>query len=443
MHTNNEGERDLVERLINCSLEINLIAITLINIKDENEKLLGKGVLRMRENGRFYLKFFNNESVDNSEKIKRLLGFSPLESPIYRMEGLDHNSMKYSSGYLSTPNAIFDVIEFEVSGKIHVSSSISNYPKIIFSGQYQLPMDTISNSHTYFGDQLWYTDHKKVWHIELEEGLSILFCKFNKYTEAILIGKLEPYNDEELLERVISSFDFITGKETEAVLINTRSKGYYLCGRRNMLLAQSTFEPPLPISHSRGEEFTAHHSNLFKSYFHFIATQQGMILPDIHKRIVSSSRGYIFSLGLVVSIQVENICKLFYSQKHTPNEEYFNQVLHAIEILEKYDKKEFTRVIDRLKSSISQKGRRAINVRSILKTLCKEKLINEELLKSWVKMRNSTAHGENMSNGDWTHFLNEVFLCINLYYALILNVIGYKGMMRYYNDCHNSKLIQL
>lgn len=97
----------------------------------------------------------------------------------------------------------------------------------------------------------------------------------------------------------------------------------------------------------------------------------------------------------------------------------------------------------RLKNSIPSTDRKSISIKIILGNLHKEKMIDSKLLKAWVKMRNNTAHGENVSGAGRSKFLEEAFLCINLYYILIFNIIGYKGYMRYFENCHNNKLIPL
>jgi hypothetical protein len=373
----------------------------------------------------------------------KLLFSERSEIPIFSFQGTDYNGKKYSCNHLYTSQPILNVTEFKLSGKIQAEHYMSYYSKIIFSGEYRLPMDKVSNSRTNFGEKLSYTDYKEIWEVKLEDGLSVLFSKFNGYTEAILIGEPTDAVDDDLLERVISTFDFIMGKETEPVLVNIGTKSHYMYGKRNMLLADSTFQSPLPMTHDRGDEFTINHSNLFRSYFNYIATTEGAILPTIHKRIVSSSRGYIFAMGLVVSIQIENICKQFYSDKYVKDEEYCNQLLEAIEVLSISDKVKFNGVIMRLKSSIPSNNRKSINVKNILINLRNEDMFDNELVKAWVKMRNKTAHGENVSGGGWSKFLDEAFLCINLYYILIFNIIGYKGYKRYFENCHNNRLIPL
>lgn len=440
MHTSNDHERELVSSLIDFSLEVDLIAITLVNNGNPDDKYQGKGVLYMKADGQFYLKFFNDEYLDQSQTMKRLFA-EPRTYPIYSMEGTDYNGEKYSCNYLFTASPILNVSELELSGKILAQHSMSFNSKVIFAGEYQLPMDKISNIKTSFGVDLYYTDFKDLWKVELKEGLSVLFCKFNNYTEALLVGKYADEVDNDILERVVSTFDFLTGKETEPVLVSLGMRSHYFYGRRNMLLANSTFESPLPMSHNRGAEFTTNHNSLFRLYFDFIGTPEGAILTDIHKRIVSASRGYIFALGLVVSIQIENLCKLFYSDRYIPDENYRSQVLKAIEVLNASDKGPFTEIVNRLKSSIPSKDGKSINVKNILKRLSEERIINAELIKPWVKMRNSTAHADNITGEGWAQFLDEAFLCINIYYALVFNLIHYNGVERYYNDCHNSDLI--
>lgn len=440
MHTSNDHERELVASLIDFSLEVDLIAITLVNNENPDDKYQGKGVLYMKADGQFYLKFFNDEYLDQSQTMRRLFA-EPRTYPIYSMEGTDYNGKRYSCNYLSTGSPILNVSELDLKGKIRAQHSMSFNSKIIFAGEYRLPIDKISDIETRYGGRLWYTDNKEVWEIILSEDLKVLFSKFNNYTEAILVGKYANKVDNDILERVVSTFDFLTGKETEPVLVSLGMRSHYFYGRRNMLLANSTFESPLPMSHNRGAEFTANHNSLFRTYFDFIGTPEGAILTDIHKRIVSASRGYIFALGLVVSIQIENLCKLFYSDRYVPDEAYRSQLLEAIEVLNASEKGPFKEIINRLKSSIPSKDGKSINVKNILKRLSEEKIINAELIKPWVKIRNSTAHADNISGEGWSKFLDEAFLCINLYYTLVFNVIGYNGVIRYYKDCHNSYLI--
>jgi|GEM_PF-1318743 len=159
MDTSSDSERELLVSLVDFSLELDLIENTLVNNENPDDKYQGKGVLYMNEDGQFYLKFFNDEYLSQSQTVKRLFA-EPKKYPIYSMEGADYNGKEYSCNYLSIGFPILNVAHFKLQGKIRGSHSMSLSSKIIFAGEYSLPMDKISTTKTSFGDNLYYTDYK-------------------------------------------------------------------------------------------------------------------------------------------------------------------------------------------------------------------------------------------------------------------------------------------
>jgi len=441
MFTNNSNEREVLSSLVNCKFEIDLV---FVKLNCDGIEISGKGVLYIKEDGQFYLKFFNDHYFGDGERFEHLLSQPRNKTPIYSFVGNDENDKKYSCNYLFSGSPVLNVAEFKLSGKIEMDFPFSYNSKIVFSGEYNLPMDRISYTKTTLSENLWYTDYNHVWEIPLREGITIIFSKFNGYTEAIFVGRNADQINYEFLERAVSTFDFMTGKETEPILMNVGKESHCYYGRKNTLSADSKFMSPLSMSHNRGDEFTkSNHTELFKSYFNFIDTQEGIILPVIHKRIVSSSCSYLFAMGLVLSVQIENLCKEFYYDWYVKDEKYTTEVKEAIQFLEMQYGCKFQAVIERLKSTIPSSNKRSLNVKNILRNLSAKGIIDKDLIDSWIWIRNNTAHGENISGDTWSKFLDKSFSCINLYYILIFRKIGYLGHMRYYTDAHNSKIIEL
>lgn len=427
MLTNDKSTQVLINEILTNKYELNLIKVV---ISKGDEKLNGKGTVFQNEEGRLFLKFFSDIEYSEHERLRMLFedvdhnSEGGVYSEFYKMEGTDENRSEYCCDQIDLNGRKDNVMIFRLLGTLNSFKDEGSSTRVIFSGKYRIPNTCMINYNTSVGQDYWFTDYKKVWKIELNENLKILITNYDNYLDLLILEqeKLE-FKD---VDRIINSLNFVLGIESEPVFINVLGKGHKVLNRRNMLRAASSFEPPLTSHHNYGSEFTINHNRLFILYFNFIFQDAKMKLPIIHNRVVSGSRNYIYAASLVLSVQIETICKVYFSEYYKKDDKFISTLKNCKDLIFESQIENKESVINILKK-IEVDTLNQINAKNVMQNLAKENRVTQSLISKWSSLRNSTAHGEDYKDNDYKKLINNMFLCTNLYYQLIFSLIGYEG----------------
>jgi len=402
-----------VDKVFFNQLIINTLEVNFVNIEVYNEKTLykGSGQLLLNENGSFLVELETDlERLEPSSKSFKLKAFDQ-----------DGNFYESNSLYLKK---LAKILIFDVKSLIEVSSTNVTQTRAIFFGDYKLPMNC-TYSHTGTNNYFW--------EFQLNENIALKLFKFENYIDLVIQRNPEDFQmDYEYIKNLISSLDFILGIETEPIYIGIEGRGFRMLKKRSMLLAKSTVFPPVRIDNFVDKDFTTNHSNLFRKYFEFLSTHSGtksLSLSIIHKRIVGSSRSYVYVYGLTLCVLIEAISKDYYPEFYKPDEKFIEALIEAIMVLEDYgDPDTKGVVVEKLKYSIPKNQRNNLNVRNILKNLKGAGIITDpSLISSWESLRNFTAHGSEVEGNDYEKFMDNLMSCSRLYYQLVFGLINYSG----------------
>lgn len=315
--------------------------------------------------------------------------------------------------------SITNVMKFELLGTLDATFDFGNTTRAIFAGKYKIP----DMGHAFIETNVDKFDFKDIWKIKVNEDLNILVTKYEDYLDTLVLG--DQIIGFQEVWHIIDSLNFVLGIELEPVFVNVQNEGHKIYNRQNLLKSMSSFSSPLISNHYRGNEFTANnHNRLFCTYYNFICNDPKNKLPIIHKRIVSGSRNYIFGEALILSVQIETICKLYLSDYYEKDNEFISTLNNCIELISNSDIENKERVISSLKGRVTDNK---VNAKDILHKLATNNHINLSLIKPYSSLRNSTAHGDNYENDDNIKLIGNIFLCTNLYYQLIFHLIGYNG----------------
>ena len=430
MLSNDINSQILINEILTNKYEVDLIHII---ISKGEEKLHGKGTVFQNDDGQLLMKFFSDLEYDEHQRLNMLfedIGDENSEGTIisdfYKMEGLDENRQEYFCDKIDMQQHKDNVMHFRLLTDLTSRKVEGSFTRVILAGKYQIPYTGIVNSIIKVDENYRFTDNKKIWKIDVNENFKILITNYDNYLDVLINASQDvEYGD---VDEILNSLDFVLGIESEPIFINVENKGHKVLNRRNILKAKSLFDSPLISDHNYGSEFTMNHNRLFNCYYDFIRTDTRKKLPIIHRRVVSGSRNYVFASALVLCVQIETICKEYFSAYYVPDHKSIKAIESAVEILSQSSLKNKNIPIDRLKGMILRKGTRNIPVRNILNNLAKSGLITKSLINSWDSLRNVTAHGDNYKDDDEYHpLISDMFLCINLYYQLIFTLIGYKG----------------
>ena len=430
MLTNDKNAQVLINEILANKYELNLIQIT---ITQREEKLIGKGIIHQNEEGQLLLRFFSDKDYSESERLimfvenhNRSNSEGNIISEYDKMEGRDENGRKYFCDHVLNNGSKDNVMVFKLLGALGSDEDKEFNTRAIFAGKYSTPDTTNAYFETNVDQIYRFTDYKHVWRIDVNEEFKILATNYDHYLDVLILEEkdIEFRN----IDEIIDSLNFVLGVELEPVFINVTNLGHKILNRRNFLKSKSLFSAPLTSNHNYGNEFTTNHNKLFCLYYNFIRQDSKKKLPTIQKRTVSGSRNYVYPSALVLSVQIETICKEYFSSYYNSDVDFIHAVEDGINIISKSNITRKSEVVGLLKNAISKKPERNISTTNILKNVAEQRIIDKSLLKNWKNLRNITAHGNSYEGEDEYHpLLSDMFLCTNLYYQLIFALIGYEG----------------
>jgi len=426
MLSNDKNSQVLINEILTNKFEVDLIQIT---ISKGDEKLHGKGTIFQNDEGRLLIKVFSDIEYNEQQRLIMLFedrgdqnSEGSIISEFYQMEGVDENRQEYFCDKIDLQQSKDNVMHFRLLGDLTSLKAEGSSTRIILAGKYQIPSTGIVNFTTKVDENYWFTDYKNIWMIDVNENLKILITNYENYLDVLINTNHDAeYSD---VDDILSSLNFVLGIESEPIFINVENKGHKVLNRRNILKAKSLFDAPLISDHNYGSEFTMNHNRLFNCYYDFIRTDTRKKLPIIQRRVVSGSRNYVYAAALIISVQIETICKLYLSDYYEKDKEFISTLDKCIELIANSDIENRERIIRSLKGRVTDNK---VNSKDILHKLATNNHINRSLIKPYSSLRNSTAHGDNYENDDNKKLIGNLFLCTNLYYQLIFLLIGYDG----------------
>ena len=397
MLSNDKNSQILINEILTNKYEVDLIHITIF--KGE-EKLHGKGTVFQNEDGRLLMKFFSDLEYDEHQRLSMLfedIGDENSEGTIisdfYKMEGLDENRLEYFCDKIDMQQHKDNVMHFRLLGDLTSRKVEGTSTRVILAGKYQIPYTGMVNSITKVDENYRFTDNKKIWMIDVNEGFKILITNYGNYLDVLINSNQDAeYSD---VDDILNSLNFVLGIESEPIFINVENKGHKVLNRSNILKAKSLFDAPLISDHNYGSEFTMNHNRLFNCYYDFIRIDTKKKLPIIHRKVVSGSRNYVYAAALIISVQIETICKLYLYEYYEKDKEFISALGKCIELIAKSDIENKERVVCSLEGRVRDNK---VNARNILFKLAINNHINQSLIEPWSSLRNITAHGDNYEN---------------------------------------------
>lgn len=142
-------------------------------------------------------------------------------------------------------------------------------------------------------------------------------------------------------------------------------------------------------------------------------------------RVLKESSGGLENRALVLTTCIEGIIKAYYQKTGEPDDDFLNQVRDACEKLKSVALGK--RAHDRIQAALH--NAKSVAAKGALYDLAKNGIITQNLVKLWVELRNKSAHADQLrkTEQELQQLLDEVYGCIELFYALLLARIGYVG----------------
>jgi hypothetical protein len=235
--------------------------------------------------------------------------------------------------------------------------------------------------------------------------------------------------------RILEALQFVLGQTLHWCVMEVNQEGKL----ETTIRAPSTNEvrsssyPPISFSTINNAVW-----ELFKMYLeHYISFEEETWHPTFSSiyRILQASAAPLSTEALSLSVAVEGILKSEFNNVGKSSQRWDRVVEQAEEMLN-------SAMIDldvkkRLSSALGQmKNPRA---KDRLYALSNEGLICERHVKAWEKLRNSTAHADELEEEKLQKFLNRLYSAYVLFHQLIFLTIGYTGTYTDYSGRFGEK----
>ena len=254
-----------------------------------------------------------------------------------------------------------------------------------------------------------------------EADYTVIFAKFTA-----------PINPDRMLVRLLESLRFILAEQIPVGAVR------YVFDDREVIRLISFGSAPPPatlqrpiISRTRDEHNLVY--TLFTAYFEAFRQSETEDLHPVARHLWNvieasavSFDAFILSLG----IAVEGLVTLCFPEFGKVTNAYLVELNGAIELVD--SAKLSDEVKNRILGSIREmrQPRNSDRVRDFIR--CYK--LNDALLKSWVKLRNASAHGHHFGPDVDNEIVADRDRVVFLLYAIFYGYIGYNGMVTNYGE---------
>ncbi|MBI9067750.1 MAG: hypothetical protein JEZ09_10695 [Salinivirgaceae bacterium] len=441
--TDKQQEQD-VSKLMNGSFRINFLSIKLSLEKAEVE---GNGYIYQDNHKKQKLVFFRSSEVQNDKESlsdfykQNIKG--GLSEPKCKMVAFDEKEVEYTSFVNFNPSCCGNIEKIKIY-EINTNKAY-DLNRAIFKGIYAIPSNRnhinlssflpyeqsilTKNNNKLKQWEYTFENHSRKesdsWRVIISDTCEISISQYDNYLE-ILFSSNEM--SETLYKRIVRTLAFVLGKELEPMYYSLKNIGSCFYSVNPLYYINSNMSPPLLINHGDIASF----NNLFIKYYNYLeATTDQVFLRLLknNKRLIESSRLYLFNFGQLLAIQIENIAAKFFTKHHIPlldEESFKNDVQNLID----YVNNDFDFKNDKSKAWIVNELEKGTSPEKKTNAKIVEQLIVDKVavgnFDSWKKLRNSIAHGST-KKADNKKLLGLIYDCIEIYYTMLFYIIKYEG----------------
>ena len=155
------------------------------------------------------------------------------------------------------------------------------------------------------------------------------------------------------------------------------------------------------------------------------------------RKINDVSKNIFEVRALVYSVSIEGIINKYYNNLVTKNESFLTILKQDKALLKSYKNSFNDSTYQRLSNSLAYFQNETATSR--LNYLCTQGLLDEQLIKSWKRLRNPLAHGDfttttNQPYEKMEDYQKDLLSCLELFYRLVFLKIGYMSNFKKISD---------
>jgi len=418
-----------IDELLSNDFVVDCIEINLTQKKSDNPKVYsGSGSIFQRSDGYFYLKLYYVFN-ENEERYHTSGNYKPGElfndDVFFVMDAVSMSGASWSSDniYISkvySSSAVGRVIEVRLDDlkkeeeRYEKSDKKYSHLFLIIKGKYSIPCNKV--------EELPHSSTLNTCEISIND-IDLVIKKYDAYISVSVKG-LDELIDNSFKERLVESLCIISGK-LNPVLFSCLNKGdvtlLEYSGVPSSLMNRALVSPIknfLPVEIGGFKEFIGKYLTRFD-------VEKDVFFRCWYK-INRSWQAGIEHVALTTTTSIEGVVKKYYKSYGQPGADLLASAREASEIIKQLEidptiKSRLTSNLDYIKSTNSKKA---------LYDFVKKNQLDKNLVDRWVSLRNKSAHADDFDADKLQKHIDDVYVCLNLFYVLLLFEIGYEGKYR-------------
>jgi hypothetical protein len=419
------------------SLEIDCFNIFLTQKTDKDPIVYtGSGTIYQDEHGILQLKLYskiNDVKKELSHQFKYLLpGEIIAENNYFTLRAIDMSGTEWIADNLY----ISPVVSFPTEGLVikarideiktnELNKSPSNINKnylfIIVPGQYKIPCNKAED----LPNGGWRLNRTVF-------SANKIDFEFKKYDDYLTIyantktGKL----DKDVYLKLLEALSIITGFIVRPMVVKSTQKDKEILKIKSVDNSFSNKELSPPFKHFTTTELESFICFLEKYLVNIKAPFSDLF--GFWFKINRAWQSGIMHSTLSLCVSIEGIVKSYFNDKWMPDKDILYQAQKATQIIEGSDigkriKKYLMDSIDRLNNA---------SPKDILYQMVENSTLNNDIVKTWDKLRNKSVHPVKMNQDPITiqKYIDQIDICLTLFYRLIFIIIKYEGSYIDYSE---------
>ena len=421
------------EELVNNSLQLDFVEIKLTGPKSKGLfTYAGSGTISQDADGNLALKMYykyesEKEMTEDTKAIFKqenvipgtLIGQDHFSS----LEGRDFDGNIWTADNFRTNNHVSYVasgriIEANLHSIKNVSErfsaredSTSRFNALI-PGEFSIPCNSIEKTD----------DGSRLNTCKLSfDGMESSIIKRKNYVE--LNCHIDSNANHENTYKLFSeAFGVSIGNFFQPICLSssTREKHEIVISSRKSNDRDRPIAPPVPSGHHQTQflhDFISHYMAAFE--------KPNSVFFIYWWRVFNAFFEWVENRALITATSVEGVLKKYFKQEGMPDGDYLSQVKDALPKINSLDIGQ--RVKARMLSSLGQS--QSPTPKNMLYALQRKNLITDEIIKSYLSLRNQVSHPTAKEYGvdEFQSLLDKTYSCLYLFYELLFIHIGYKG----------------
>lgn len=406
--------------------------------KDTAEPVIyfGPGSVTQDSNGHLQLKLYHLYPTpsDMVAEVNSALGGSSLEPGrliadhhYFDFEGFDLFGKKWTSPHIWLTGDV----SFPANGRVVTAQLKQIECETPTAGEPTLPPQGLSQFAQFFFPGTFTIPFNQAERTENRIGMSV--CQIPLANATCTLRKHETHLEvtvqsaidlaDEYLSRVLEGIGVAIGSHLQphlksAKVSESRQVVIYSINAR---ADSARLPPPIPTNYPHHAAELAHFVTLFIDR---VVTNHSQLVGYWY-RILRAFPNDLENSALVLTTSIEGLIKVHFQSLGGADEEFLKQLAEAEPLLTKL------KIGDRARSRLlsTLRNAKAPTPRNALFALEKSGTLPKDLISLWTKLRNKSAHADElkMENHELQEFIDELHGCLELFYRLVMHHLAYSG----------------